>query len=202
MKIAIISDIHGNIEALTAVLERLESSAVAHIISLGDNIGYGPNPNEVMTLLARKKAQSILGNHEMVIRHPRFMNWFNPVARKSVIQTTANLSSHHVKTIHTLEESMVKGNLRFVHGVPPHSPFLYPFQLSDTALARKIWEMDQSVCFCGHTHELEIIESTDPSQLIRRPLLREGETLKKNPDTLSTQAVWGSPGSQTKTPRC
>lgn len=198
MKTAIISDIHGNLEALTAVLERLQARSVDRIISLGDNIGYGPNPNEVMTLLAREKVESILGNHEMVIIYPRFINWFNPVARKSVIKTTADLSLIHVKSIHTHKKFMVKKNLRFVHGVPPSSPFLYPFQLSDKKLAQKISNMDETICFCGHTHELEIIECTSQGELTRRPLAREGVALNKKYRYLINAGSVGQPRGSNK----
>ncbi len=198
MNLAIISDIHGNLEALTAVLERLQSCAVDRIISLGDNIGYGPNPNEVMGMLAREKVESILGNHEMVIKHPRFLNWFNPVARNSVVKTTADLSLKHVKSIHTHETAMVKDALRFVHGVPPRSPFLYPFQLSDRLLAKKISDMGQSICFCGHTHELEIIECTNHGKLQRRPLARQGEALNRKYRYLINAGSVGQPRDSNK----
>ncbi len=200
MNIAIISDIHGNLEALTAVLERLNSCArsVGRIISLGDNIGYGPNPNEVMSLLAREKVESILGNHEMVIKYPRFLNWFNPVARKSVVKTHKDLFLTHVKTIHSFETFMVKDNLRFVHGVPPQSPFLYPFQLSDKHLARKISGLAQSICFCGHTHELEIIECKDQGQLCRRPLPMGAEILNKKHRYLINAGSVGQPREANK----
>ncbi len=198
MKIAVISDIHGNLEALTAVLEHLGTCAVDRIISLGDNIGYGPDPNEVMNLLVRENIESILGNHEMVIKAPRFLNWFNPVARKSAVKTTAALSSHHVRTIHTFEKSMVKGHLGFVHGVPPHSPFLYTFQLSDSALAQKISKMNPTVCFCGHTHELEMIECTGPNELVRRSLHQGGEPLKKETRYLINVGSVGQPRETNK----
>jgi len=198
MKLAILSDIHGNLEALTAVINRLETYTVDQIISLGDNIGYGPNPNEVMDLLAQKKIKSILGNHEMVVKHPRFITWFNPVAQKSVKNTNEALSPHHIKTIHTFKKHMVKENLRFVHGVPPHSPFLYPFQLSDKALARKISALAQPICFCGHTHELELIECTCHVELIRHPLSQGLQTLKKNSKYLINAGSVGQPRDANK----
>ena len=198
MKFAIISDIHGNLEALTAVINRLETCTIDKIISLGDNIGYGPNPNEVMDLLAQKKVESILGNHEMVVKHPRFITWFNPVAQKSVVKTNADLSPHHIKTIHALEKSMVEKNLRFVHGVPPHSPFLYPFQLSDKALAKKISLLAQPICFCGHTHELELIECTGHGDLIRHPLAQGIQTLKQGSRYLINAGSVGQPRDANK----
>ena len=198
MKLAIISDIHGNLEALTAIIERIETCAVDQVISLGDNIGYGPDSSEVMELLAHKKIQSILGNHEMVIKHPRFITWFNPVAQKSVLKTHANLSAHHIKTIHTFKKSMVKGNLRFVHGVPPNSPFLYPFQLSDKALARKISELEQPICFCGHTHELELIECNCHGKLTRNALFQGLHTLNENSRYLINAGSVGQPRDANK----
>ena len=179
MKTAVISDIHGNLEAFTAVLAHLEKQGIHHIISLGDNIGYGPDPDKVMDLLARHQVISILGNHEMVICHPRFLKWFNPVARKSVAATTNALSPKHIRTIHSWETRLTKGNLQFVHGVPPRSPFLYTFQVPDPLLGQKLLEMERSVCFCGHTHELELIHSTPDGELLRRPLGRGRQVLDK-----------------------
>ncbi|SMC85476.1 Predicted phosphodiesterase [Desulfocicer vacuolatum DSM 3385] len=198
MKIAIISDIHGNLEALTAVMEHLNTCPVDQIISLGDNIGYGPNPNEVMDLLARHSIQSVLGNHEMVVKYPRFLKWFNPVAQKSVVQTNKSLLPHHIKTIHTFEKQMVKENLRFVHGMPPQSPFLYPFQLSTKGLAGKISELKQPVCFCGHTHELELIELTCRDKLIQAPLPQGVQSLQKTSKYLINAGSVGQPRDENK----
>ncbi len=67
MKIAFISDIHGNVYALKAVLEDIEKRGIlsSNIYSLGDLVGYGTRPNEVINLIKSKNIVSVMGNHDM-----------------------------------------------------------------------------------------------------------------------------------------
>ena len=81
MKTAVISDIHGNATALEAVLADIAANAVDRIISLGDNIGYGPEPEKAITLLREKNIPSVIGNHEIGILRPEFLVLFNPVVK-------------------------------------------------------------------------------------------------------------------------
>lgn len=64
MKIALISDIHGNLEALTAVLEDIDNQGVDALYCLGDVVGYGPNPCECLSTIRDRCAKVILGNHD------------------------------------------------------------------------------------------------------------------------------------------
>ena len=64
MRTAILSDIHGNLEALTTVLEDIDQRSIDQIISLGDILGYGPNPAECVDLVAQRCEWSLLGNHD------------------------------------------------------------------------------------------------------------------------------------------
>ena len=81
--LAVVSDIHSNLEAFQAVLEDIEASEAQAIISLGDNIGYGPNPEEVMHLLKRHKIPSVMGNHELGLTCEETLEWFNPYAERA-----------------------------------------------------------------------------------------------------------------------
>ncbi len=63
MRLAIVADIHGNYRALEAVLADLQHQRVDEIISLGDNIGYGPEPEEVVKALLANQFGSVMGNH-------------------------------------------------------------------------------------------------------------------------------------------
>ena len=67
MRTAIISDIHGNLEALQTVLADIDRRGVDEIICLGDILGYGPNPNECVDLVAERCAWSLLGNHDYAV---------------------------------------------------------------------------------------------------------------------------------------
>ena len=65
MKIAIFSDIHGNREALTSIMEDIKKEGISEIICLGDTIGIGPNPNECMNIIVDNNIKMVLGNHEL-----------------------------------------------------------------------------------------------------------------------------------------
>ena len=64
MKIAIISDIHGNIYALRNIIDKIDDEKVDFIICLGDLVGYGPHPNEVVSFIKRKNILCIKGNYD------------------------------------------------------------------------------------------------------------------------------------------
>ena len=71
MRIAIISDIHGNLDAFEQVLADIDRSNIDEIVSLGDNIGYGPQPEEVVELIQTRRIESVIGNHELAVKHPK-----------------------------------------------------------------------------------------------------------------------------------
>ena len=80
MKIGLISDIHGNLEALEAVLKYLSTEEkVDKIIVLGDIVGYMTNPNECVQLT---NYDCIQGNHDCTVVYEEDLDWFNPVARR------------------------------------------------------------------------------------------------------------------------
>lgn len=156
MRLAVISDIHGNLEAFTAVLEELAQVRPDGIISLGDNIGYGPDSEAVMELVAAHGVESILGNHEMVVKTPKSIRWFNPMARKALDYTLGELSASSVEAIRAYPQVLVRENMRFVHGAPPRSPFVYLFQFEEERLAEKMAGLREWICFAGHTHDLGV----------------------------------------------
>jgi predicted phosphodiesterase len=157
MKIAVISDIHGNLEAFQEVLADIDRFGVDDLISLGDNIGYGPEPEQVMRLIQDRKISSVLGNHEMAVLDHGFLDWFNPAARFSLEKTIGMLSENSVQFIGTLKHAMVALGCRFVHGFPPESAVIYRFQVAEDILYRTIRQLEERICFIGHTHELEIV---------------------------------------------
>ena len=179
MKLVVISDIHGNLEAFTRVLERIDRIMPDRVICLGDNIGYGPDSNTVVEMVREKGIESILGNHEMAAKDPRFLACFNPVAQESVRHMNATLTDKVLDTIRTFRKALVKDGIRFVHGAPEQSPFLYLYQFSDSGLAAKMRKMKERICFAGHTHELELIR-LDPEGRLYRKELKEGSVFLQN----------------------
>ncbi len=171
MKIAVISDIHGNAEAFSAVLEHMEKQGVDRVISLGDNIGYGPDSEKVMGMVRAEGIHSVLGNHELVVKDPSSIRWFNPQSRIAVEIAVSSLSMDSISHIRNMETSLVWEGARFVHGFPPDSVKFYVYQASDKKMARTFEGMAEGVCFVGHTHDLGL-HSMENGEAVETPLER------------------------------
>ncbi len=169
MKIAVLSDIHGNFEALGQVLTDAENQRVDHMLCLGDCIGYGPEPEAVVAEVRRRSIPSIIGNHEMAVLDRIHLNWFNPMARTSLEKTFTMLSAASMDFIRGLPYFQVLFGCRCVHGFPPDSAQTYLFQKAAPELRKAFLSMAERICFIGHTHNLEIIQF-DGRQVDRRPL--------------------------------
>ncbi len=157
MKVAIISDIHGNLDAFRQVLNDIEASAIDAVVCLGDNVGYGPEPEQVIRQVRERNIPCVMGNHEQAVLDGEYLNWFNPTARKSLQKTMTLLSEESFNFIRGMKSSLVIYESRFVHGFPPDSMNLYLFQVSKNTLEQTFKEMKERLCFVGHTHELKLI---------------------------------------------
>lgn len=169
MRIAVISDIHGNLEAFLEVLADIDQSGVDEIISLGDIIGYGPNPEEVVEKVRALEIPTIMGNHELAVSNKKALKWFNPVAKVSLEKTKEFLSKASIEYLSQLPASLVSHGCRFVHGFPPRSIKTYLFQISEKALLDTLKKMKEKICFIGHTHMLKLIRF-DGDSVIEKPL--------------------------------
>lgn len=161
MKRAIISDIHGNFEALTAVLKQIEELNVDQIICLGDIIGYGPNPIECLDLVMSRCAFTILGNHDQAaIFDP---DGFNPVASKAIYWTrdqlekdTSNLEQADLRWdfLGELPRRHDEGKFLFVHGSPrdPTNEYVFPETVYERDRLDHLMGRFEQYCFQGHTH--------------------------------------------------
>lgn len=158
MKIAILSDIHGNYQAFQAVLADADEQRPDGIVCLGDSIGYGPEPEAVISEVRRRQIPSIIGNHEMAVLDRIHLNWFNPLARVSLEKTLAMLSNESFNFISDLPFSRVVSGARFVHGYPPDSARTYLFRKAGYELRKTFQSMAEPLCFVGHTHDLEIVQ--------------------------------------------
>lgn len=174
MKTVILSDIHANATALLAVFREIESIEVDAVISLGDNIGYGPEPEKVINIIRARDIPSVTGNHELAVKQPGFLAMFNPVARKSLEMTLTLLSQDSIEYIKGMENALVRGDCRFVHGFPPESPTKYLFEVSTSEISTVLSEMRENLCFIGHTHDLELITLDPETNTLTRERLKRG----------------------------
>lgn len=154
MRLAVISDIHGNLEAFLEVLKDLDRERPDRVISLGDNVGYGAQPEEVLELIRARRIPSIIGNHELAVAGLVDRTWFNPSSLQSLDITKGLISESSHRFIRTLPVNEVVGRALCVHGFPPDSALTYLFQVDDAGLEAALQNLEQPICFVGHTHEL------------------------------------------------
>ena len=134
MRIAVVSDIHGNLEALKQVLADIDQSGVDSVVCLGDNIGYGPESEGVVNLIRKRNIPSVMGNHELAIVEPMYVDRMNPTARRSLLLTQKLISQDTLEYIKSLKTSLIFHESLCVHGCPPDSVTKYLFQVSSTGL--------------------------------------------------------------------
>lgn len=158
MRVAVISDIHGNLEAFEQVLIDIGRSNIDSTVCLGDNIGYGPEPEQVVSMIKAHNIPSVIGNHELALIEPSYLSLFNPLARRSLLKTMELLSEETIHFISGLEPFLIRYECRFVHGFPPDSATMYLFQISEDELLFMFKQMKEKICFLGHTHRLGIID--------------------------------------------
>ena len=148
MRIAVLSDIHANLPALEAVASDLP--AVDQVWVLGDTVGYGPQPNEVIAALQSMGARSVLGNHDGAAIGTVDAAYFNPDARAAIEWTATAIDANARAYIATLPEVRRDGDLTAVHGSPRDPIWEY---ITSPAIAAANFEAFYTrLCLFGHTH--------------------------------------------------
>lgn len=161
MKRALISDIHGNLDALEAVLDDIRQQGVEEIYCLGDIIGYGPNPRECIDRVIAKCKVTILGNHDQgALFDPE---GFNSGAEKAIFWTRKQLESPQGRPednarrwdfLGELPRSRRENGFLFVHGSPrnPLNEYVFPEDIYNQKKMEKLFSLVEHHCFQGHTH--------------------------------------------------
>lgn len=162
-KIAVISDIHSNLEALTSVLNDISGQSIQKIVSLGDNIGYGPDPENVLLKLKSHFVTSICGNHEFAILNDSYKRSFNLNAITALDINRKKLSDSSIQYISSLDSSLALYGALFIHGISLNLIDGYIFKLSDAQLIKRAKKIHARIVFVGHTHLLKIYELDNKS---------------------------------------
>lgn len=157
MRIAVISDIHGNIEAFEKVLRDIDYSYIDRIINLGDSIGYGPDPEKVLELIKKRNILNILGNHEQAVLDNTCRFFFSESACKSIEHTLKFLTPASLSYLWKLPKFRVLKKALFVHGCPPTSCETYLNYLSVREIENIFKSYNNKIAFAGHTHKLMLI---------------------------------------------
>lgn len=151
MRIAIVSDVHSNIEALDAVLAHAESGgAVDAVWCTGDLVGYGPDPNAVIDRLRDAGAVCIAGNHDLAATGRMDDGEFNPMAATATRWTSEALSPEHRDWLAALPLVHVEGEFTLVHGSLREPEWEYLLS-GEQALAQFALQ-DTHASIVGHSH--------------------------------------------------
>jgi predicted phosphodiesterase len=158
--VAILADIHSNLEALTRALDHMEGLGVRRIVCLGDIIGYGPNPRECLRELFRSEV-AIMGNHEEAVMF--YGEDFNPKARASLEWTKDQLNSTECDRtenydmwnfLGTMQQTVEDGDVMYTHGSPrvPTREYVVPGDIRNREKMQGIFDLMKKICFIGHSH--------------------------------------------------
>jgi len=151
MRYGLISDIHGNLEALEAVLADLQKEPVDQILCLGDVIGYGPNPNECVKLIQQHAAVCLVGNHDEASLGRVDLDLFNYMARQAIEWTTEQLTEESKQFLLSLPYTQSYGNFMIVHA-SPDEPRRWNYILNLDDAAQGFDGFTEQICFIGHSH--------------------------------------------------
>lgn len=151
MKIAVLSDIHGNLEALTAVLSKIDELSITSIYCLGDIVGYGPNPNECVELIRARNIPAVAGNHDKAVTGELSIESFSHMAKAGVLWTQSVMTEENKKFITNLPLTIQEHNIVFVHSSPDF-PEEFRYLLSAADAHESFEYFSTPLCFIGHTH--------------------------------------------------
>ncbi len=160
MKYLILSDIHGNAQALEKVIEEIAVTRPDFVVSLGDVVGYGANPSDCIDLVDQHCDIRVCGNHDFVVAGLAESENFNITARISIEWTKSSLSARQKELLNAYDTITRHGECLFAHSSPvPPLDWEYIYTIGQ---AERIFrETDARFTFIGHTHVPGII-SYDP----------------------------------------
>lgn len=168
MRVLFLSDIHANLEALEACL----AAAPAHdvVVNLGDTVGYGANPNEVIERVRQLGNTFVRGNHDRACAGITDVRGFNYIAAAAAIWTNRQLTPDNLQWLRDLPHGPVSlpelPNVEMVHG-SPRDEDEYLLLPDDAAASAALAQAP--VTFFGHTHMQGCFRITDRQQVIVHP---------------------------------
>jgi diadenosine tetraphosphatase ApaH/serine/threonine PP2A family protein phosphatase len=152
MLVALLTDIHGNREALDACLEHARRIGAARFVFLGDYVGYGADPSYVVDTVSgmvEEGAVALLGNHDEAIASPS--ENMNALARAAIDWTRGRLDAAQGAFLRTLPLFRQEGERLFVHA-SAHDPGAWAYVTGRMQAERSMASTDCRVTFCGHVH--------------------------------------------------
>lgn len=148
----VISDIHGNLEALEAVLATFEAAGISDVVCCGDVVGYGASPNECVTLLRTREIPTVMGNHDAAVLGSEEIESFNEMARDAVLWTREVMTEENLAWLQGLPLTLERHGALFVHA-SPMNPEEWNYILTYVDAREAFNWYPHSLCFVGHSHQ-------------------------------------------------
>ncbi|MCL5276768.1 MAG: metallophosphatase family protein [Deltaproteobacteria bacterium] len=153
MRIAVIADIHGNLEALSAVIADLKESLPDVVISLGDVVGYGADPQECCDIVREAAQRNIMGNHDAAAAGVLDTAFFNDDAREAIQWTRGQISEPAVSWLRSSSYTFGYEDMLFSHGSPVNpEEFDYVMTIGNVEKAFYAFGAKYKIFFVGHSH--------------------------------------------------
>lgn len=160
-KIALISDVHANLTALTAVMKKLDEAKPDVWVCLGDIVGYGPNPSECIDVIRERGMICVLGNHDagvcgkMPLKHFRSPNRrLIEMSQEMISKEQKSWLSNLPLTINSMESDFLAAH------ASPERPEEWQYLESAFKVRELLPTIDQQFCFIGHTHRSAFVSDT------------------------------------------
>ena len=156
-QIAVISDIHGNLQALESVLKAIDERGIDTVYCCGDLVGYGAHPNECVALIQQRAIPMVIGNHDYAALDLIDSSSFNSVALQALNWTHQALTPESVSFLTVQPMRISFGDIMLVHA-SPSSPERWNYILSIADARENFACFEETVCFLGHSHQPFTIE--------------------------------------------
>jgi diadenosine tetraphosphatase ApaH/serine/threonine PP2A family protein phosphatase len=170
VKYAVLSDIHANIDSLGQALTTVAADDI--VVSLGDVVGYGPNPNECVSALRERARHAVLGNHDLAAIENFGVESFNDAARAAIAWTQGVLDETSRAWLNLLPYELRFPGFLLVHGAPVS---YFEYILDIDAAARAFERTDAKIVFVGHTHIAEYWVREPDGRIGHRHMQHGGE---------------------------
>ena len=179
MRYALISDIHGNLEALEAVIAELSRQRIDEYLSIGDVVGYGADPSRCIDIVRSLKPKALIaGNHEWGVAGFLGLDYFSEYAAAGIVWTKNILSPSEIEYLKSFKLVCEGDGFVLVHsGLTEPEKFPYIVDSNDALRTMKL--MKKPLLFVGHTHAAEIYYSDKEKarETIEPHVLIEGSKL-------------------------
>jgi diadenosine tetraphosphatase ApaH/serine/threonine PP2A family protein phosphatase len=169
MILALLSDVHANLEALQACLKHARESAATRYAFLGDLVGYGADPAPVVATIMRyadSGAVVVKGNHDDAIE--RGAPYMNQAVRESIAWAQDHLSREQKRFLAALPLCAREASLFFVHA-SAHSPERWSYVDSPAAALKSLRASDAAYTFSGHVHDQVLFAEVNSRAASYRP---------------------------------